>query len=125
LSGLAGGRVSRRSGWRREDQDECGKIPECFMCVHRREREKTGSGTSEMASQEPFSFPHIPHFVFRRSTGFPPLTCCSFPQCSQDISWWGRETNTGNVLRYNSHRIPCLTLSASLSFSTAYKDRHV
>lgn len=28
---LVGGcRVSKRSGWRREDQDGCGKIPECF-----------------------------------------------------------------------------------------------
>lgn len=52
----------------------------------------------------------------------PALTCCSFLQGAPDISWWGRETSTGNLFKCSDHRISCLILSLSLLLYFAKKD---
>lgn len=57
---------SRRSMWRREERDECGKLPECFKCVRSRKGGETGSGTSEVASHQ-----HLFHFQTFHASCFP------------------------------------------------------
>lgn len=102
-----------------------GSLSALSVCIARREEKQAVAIHRDGALFfifSPFSFPCFP---FPRSTGFSSLTCCSFRQCARVIYWWGGEANTGNLFRCNDYRIPCLTLSAPLSFSIVYEERHV